>query len=76
MPVFSACFVLARRRREGDTVLKSLDDSPRGTLVAFLNFATVSDELPHVADFGVNPDVRFWHKADILIAWANVRFRG
>ena len=21
-------------------------------------------------------DVRFWHKADILIAWANVRFRG
>jgi hypothetical protein len=21
-------------------------------------------------------DVRFWPKADILIAWANVRFRG
>jgi hypothetical protein len=24
----------------------------------------------------IEPAVRYWPKADILIAWANVRFRG
>jgi hypothetical protein len=34
------------------------------------------DQLPHLADFGINPDDPFWHKADIPITLPNVRFRG
>jgi hypothetical protein len=33
-------------------------------------------QLPSRADFGINPDVRFWHKADIATVPNDVRFRG
>jgi hypothetical protein len=33
-------------------------------------------QLPYLADFGINPDVRFWHKADIATVLNDVRFWG
>jgi hypothetical protein len=33
-------------------------------------------QLPSRADFGINLDVRYWHKADITVTLSNVRFWG